>query len=193
MALDSTEVRSYGSGSFYTAPVGSTIPTDVSTTPQRANGWIEHGHLTDAGPRFSFGKARQGVQSWQSFPDDVRLLKSAAPTTVAADLLQWNRFSFEDAFGGGTWSDLGMGQFKYVPPATTDTHERAVICDMVDGDYTYRFVFPRMDNIAATEFSGQGSALSALTTQWSLLVPASGNRWECYTDDPNAGAAQAAS
>jgi hypothetical protein len=194
MAEEAAEVRSYGSGHLYVAPTGATVPTDVSTNPTHAAGWVELGHISDAGPRFSFGKARNPVSSWQSFPLPVRNLKAAAPSTVSYDLLQWNMNTFSLAMGGGTWSDVGGSGRKFVPADASDTNEKALIADLLDGDYTYRFVFYRTENQAATDFAATGSALAPLAVVSTIMSPDDGSTpWAFFSDDPNFSVAQAAS
>lgn len=194
MALESSEVRSFGFGHVYIADVGSTEPANISAEVDPDAGWIELGHISDAGPRFSFGKGRSAVPSWQSFPDPVRNLKAAAATTCSFDLLQWNRYTLPLALGGGTWAESG-GMYTFTPADAADVNEKALIVEATDDVYNYRFIFRRTENQANVDFAWTGSALAPLPIQSTILTP-DGTGTAPYiiqSDDPNIGAAEAAS
>lgn len=171
MALTATEVRSFGFGHVYVAPVGTTEPGEINVAVD-TDDWTELGHGSDAGPRFSFGKSRTPVSSWQSFPNAVRNLKGAAATTVSYDLLQWNAETLMYALGdSGTWTDSGGGLYTYEPGEASDVDERALIVEATDGDYDYRFIYRRTENQAAVDFAWTGSALAPLPVVATLLQP----------------------
>lgn len=185
MALTASEVRSFPFGHVYAAPVGSTEPVSIAADVD-TNVWTELGHLSDAGPRFSHGKARTAVSSWQSFPDAVRNLKGAAATTVSFDLLQWNAANLAYALGdSGEWVDAGGGLYTYEPGDPGDVDERAVIVEAVDGEYKYRFIYRRTENQANVDFGFTGSTLAPLPIVATLLVPdGETKRYAIQSDDP---------
>lgn len=185
MALTASEVRSFGFGHVYAAPVGSTEPVEIDDAVD-TNVWTELGHGSDAGPRFSFGKARTPVSSWQSFPNAVRNLKGAAATTVSYDLLQWNAETIAYALGdSGSWTDSGGGLYTYEPGDPGDVDERAIIVEATDGDCNYRFIFRRTENQANVDFAWTGSALAPLPVVATLLVPDGDEKsYVIQSDDP---------
>jgi len=184
MALTASEVRSFGFGHVYVADVGTTEPTDIDVAVD-TDDWLELGHGSDAGPRFSFGKARTPISSWQSFPNAVRNLKGAAATTVSYDLLQWNVSTLAYALGdSGEWTDSGGGIYTYTPGETSDVDERALIVEGTDGDYNYRFLFRRTENQAAVDFAWTGSTLAPLPVVATLLEPDAGKAYIIQYDDP---------
>ncbi len=193
MTLESSETRAFTTGHVYYAPLGTAYPADITTSFSHAAGWFEAGHLSDAGPQFSFGKARNPVTSWQSFPRPVRNLKGAAVESVKFDLLQWNRNSIQLAFGGGTWSTDTTGAYRFTPPDDEDVDYRALGIELVDGDYTYRFLAQKVENQAPTAFSAVATGLSPLPIEAVILEPDSGAPWVIQTNDPNATSAEAAS
>lgn len=198
MAQESSEVRSFGTGKVYVNEnlTAGFMPEDVSTPLSRANGWVELGHLSDAGPQFSFGKSRTPVRSWQSYPNPVRNLRGESITTVTFTLLQWNRFTVPLSLGGGTWADLGGGEYRFDPADSGATDERAVVIEGTDDDYTYRFLFYKAENQAATEFAWTGTTAAPLPVQMTVLQPdasVSSLPYRIFTDDPNAAIAEAAS
>ena len=183
MALDTTEVRSFGFGHVYIADVGETEPADISEAVPA--GWTELGHVSDAGPRFSFGKARSPQVSWQSFPDPVRNLKGAAATTVSFDLLQWNSDTLMLALGGGTWLQDSAGIYTYTPAASDATNEKALIIEASDDDSDYRWIFRRTENQANVDFSWTGTALAPLPIVSTVLKADTGSNYIIQTNDAN--------
>lgn len=171
MALTATEVRSFGFGHVYVAPVGTAEPAEIDVEVD-TDDWTELGHGSDAGPRFSFGKGRSPVSSWQSFPDPVRNLRAAAATSVSYDLLQWNAENIAYALGdSGTWTDSGGGLYTYEPGEPGEVDERALIVEATDGACDYRFIFRRTENQANVDFAWQGSALAPLPVVATILTP----------------------
>ena len=184
MALTATEVRSFGFGHVYVAPVGTAPPASLSTAVD-TDDWTEVGHISDAGPRFSFGKSRSPVSSWQSFPDPVANLKGAAPSTVSYDLLQWNGANIAYALGdSGEWADDGGGDYSYEPGEVGEVDERALIVEATDGEFNYRWIFPRTENQANVDFALTGSALAPLPVVATILKPDTGKSFGIQTDDP---------
>lgn len=192
MAIEATEVRSFGFGHVYTGPVGAVEPATI-TDPVDTDVWTEHGHISDAGPRFSFGKGRSPQTSWQSFPDPVRNLKAAAATTVSFDLLQWNSGNLFVALGGGMFVPDGNGGFVYSPSDASDVYERALIVEATDGDIDYRFLFRRTENQANVDFGWTGTALAPLPIVSTVLAaPSEGQKpYIIQTNDSAIDAASA--
>lgn len=189
MAIDATEVRSFGFGHVYIGDVGTTEPANIEAAV--GAGWTELGHISDAGPRFSFGKARSPQVSWQSFPDPVRNLKGAASTTVSFDLLQWNSHTIMLALGGGSWAESG-GLFTYTPADATVNNEKALIVEATDDDHNYRFIFRRTENQANVDFAWTGTALAPLPVVSTVLAhPSGGAPYIIQSDDPNLEAVSA--
>ncbi len=171
MALTASEVRSFGFGHVYIAPVGTAFPASASD-PVDTDDWTELGHISDAGIRPSFGKARSPIPSWQSFPNAVRNLKGAAATTFSFDLLQWNGDNIAYAMGdSGTWTDDGGGDYSYEPGDPGDVDERALILEGTDGENVYRILCPRTENQASVDFAWVGSAAAPLPIVATLLTP----------------------
>lgn len=197
MAQESSEVRSFGTGKVYVNEnlTAGFIPSQLSDPIRRADGWVELGHISDAGPQFSFGKARTPVRSWQSYPNPVRNLRGESITTVTFTLMQWNRFTVPLSLGGGTWTEDGGGEFTFTPVDAGAVDERAVIVEGTD-DYTYRFIFFKAENQANTDFAWTGTTTAPLPVQMTVLSPdasVSAVPYIIQTDDPNVAVAEAAS
>lgn len=195
MALDTSEVRSFPFGHVYVAPVGTAEPATIDAPVSLAEGWLEMGHGAEDGPKFSFGKTRTPVASWQSGGLPVRNLKGAAPTTVGYSLLQWNRWTIPYALGdSGTWTESApsSGLWTYTPGATSDVDERALIVEATDGTVKYRYIFRKTENQAATEFAFTGTALSPLPILATVLEADGGAKpYIIQTNDPQISEAEA--
>lgn len=188
MTLDAAEVRSFPFGHGYVAPVGTAFPDEIDD-PVDLDLWAELGHLSEAGPRFSFGKNLTPQASWQSRGRPVRNLRGAQPITVSFDLLQWNRNNTVYALGdSGSWAESspGSGLWTYTPGSEGDVDERALIVEAVDGDFNYRFCFARTENQAGVDFAWTGTALAPLPIVATVLeAPNEGAPYIIQSDDPN--------
>lgn len=135
MALDADEVFIAGTGHIYVAPVGSTQPTDTTSSWDAA--WEELGYSTDAGVTVTPAKTIQDISAWQSrYP--VRRIVTAETLEASFALLQWNADTLAFYFGGGDW----VGDM-YTPPAAGEIDERALGVEVVDGDKIARLVISR--------------------------------------------------
>lgn len=182
--LNPEEVRSFGTGTIYVGEVGATEPVDIDAAPD-TDEWVAVGHISDAGPRFSFGKSRTQFRSWQSYPDPVRSVAGESTTTVAFDLLQWNAENLAYALGGGEFTTDDTGAYSFEPADASADNERALIIEGTDGDATYRFIFRRTDVQSAVEFAFTPTALAPLAISATVLAAPSGARpYAFQTDDP---------
>lgn len=184
MALVSSEVRSFGFGHVYIADVGATEPTNIDAAVGVS--WTEIGHVSDAGPRFSFGKGRTPVRSWQSYPEPVRNLKAESVSSVSYDLLQWNADTLSLALGGGVWTEPTADNFVFTPANASENNEKALIVEALDDGYKYRFIYRKTENQANVEFAWTGTALAPLPIV-STVLAADGELtpYIIQTDDPN--------
>lgn len=182
MAQDPTQVRVFGDGHIYTAPVSTTEPADISASV--GAGWTELGYLTPAGPEFSFDRTTSDVEVWQSlYP--VRTLVTAVPITVKMAFAQLNKSTLVAALGGGTVASDGGSGYIYTPPSASAVDERAIIVEGLDGAYTYRFIQRRAALSAATGFSFKKDANTAPEATWKLLDAGSGTAaFIIQTNDP---------
>ena len=195
MALETTEVRAFGSGHVYVSDSNVTpnFPASISTPISRAAGWIDLGYATEEGVKFTFGRDVVEKFAWQSH-HPVRVLVDKVPTMAAFSCMQWNRYTAALALGGGTVTEGSPGEYKYEPPDESYVDERALLIEAVDGDYTYRFVYRKTMNQSAVEFSTVRSDTTALLIELKVLAPSGTDKaWFMQTDDPNFDVTDAAS
>lgn len=187
MSLESSEVRVFGTGHIYVAPVGTAFPASVDVTPSHAAGWRELGYVSEDGAKFKFGREVNEVGAWQSF-DPVRMIVTKVPKEVGFDLLQWNHFSAELALGGGTFTEPSPNLYEYEPPAESYVDERALIIEGVDGDYTYRFCYRKALNVTGVEFDMVRQNPTVLPINMRILAADDGAKpFKLQTNDPNFG------
>lgn len=153
MPIDSTQVRSFGSGRLWAAPLATALPTAFDSVPNAA--FIDLGYIDEAGPRFSFGRETNEVMVWQSY-DPVRVINTRIPKEVTAKLMQTNPVVTALAMGGGDVDlpvALDTDNARYTLPDEEDVDERALIVDGYDGTIIHRWVFPRVQNLNGVEFA----------------------------------------
>lgn len=187
MTLESSEVRVMGTGHIYVAPVGTAFPTNISTAVSHAAGWRELGYCTPEGARFTFGRDVTDINGWQSF-NPLRKIITAAPKSVAFDLLQWNQYTMGLALGGGTFTEPTADNYLYEPPDESFVDERAVIVEAIDGDYNYRVCYRKAFNTSGVEFAFARENPTVLPITMDVLAADAGAKpYLIQTDDPNVG------
>jgi hypothetical protein len=184
MPNDADEFVVAANGSINLAPVGSTLPTDMSSLDAA---FIELGYATEDGVTFSDAPTVEDIRSWQS-PNPTRRLVTERNNSVAFQLQQWNADSFGLAFGGGTWSLVSAGPpaiTRFDPPGAQDAiAEYSLAVDWQDGDKEYRLVVPRGNVAEGVETQLTRGGVAVLPITFGILVPDTGDSWNLYTNDP---------
>lgn len=140
MALDSSQLQYAGNGQVFVAPVGTVMPTDVTTALGVA--FVGLGYTTPDGVTLSPTQDTNDVSAWQSFyPIDRRV--TSRDFSISFSLLQVNKETFKLTFGGGTWT-TATGTHKFTPPAAEEIDYRAAIVELVDGANTTRVLVPKV-------------------------------------------------
>lgn len=140
MTQDASEVVVGANGSVSSAPsAGATLPDDVDTPLDAL--FVEHGFVSDDGVTFRDDKEIEGIPAWQSFYD-IRKVVAAKTSGAEYVLRQYNPANVKLAYGGGD-VDVSGGVATYTPPVPGEIDERALVIEWIDGDYTFRLVFPK--------------------------------------------------
>ncbi len=190
MAQESSEIRVNATGSVYVAPVGTAFPANISAAVSPLAGWVELGFLTEEGPRLSFGRETTDLKAWQS-ADPVRVLTTDRPKTIAFDLMQHNRHTLTLALGGGTITGTAPN-YVFTPADDSETYQRALIVEMIDGEFTYRYCFSKVEQDGAVEFSAVRTNSTNFAMSMKVLAPDSGTSYIIQSDDPNLSLLEAA-
>lgn len=96
---------------------------------------------------------------------------------VSFELMQFDPVSFNLAMQGGT---LSGGVWE--PPVPGTQEVKAMVIYGVDGDYNFRFYFPRVQVNGAVEFNMNRSDAIRLPLEFKVLASASS--WYFESDHP---------
>lgn len=188
MTLDPTETYIASNGAISVAPVGTTMPT---TADETLNGAFEDlGYLTEDGVTLNWGVEVGEHGAWQS-DDVIRREVTKRNVSATGQLEQWNERTVITAFGGSV-TDLGGGDVRYDPPASTAAlPEIAVVIDSQDGeDNLKRFIFPRVNVTDDIETQFRRTELALIPVTFKALRPSGGGlTWNMLTNDPAFAAA----
>lgn len=186
---DGSETFIAGGGEVYVAAVGTALPTATTSALPVAN-WNGLGFHTEDGVAVTPGLEINEFRVWQKkLP--VRREVGERSFEISFTLVQWNEVTLPFAMGGGTITDLGSGQYKFTPPASTDAlQERAMVVDVDDGTRRGRFVVPRGNVSEGQESQFQSDEMAGLAVTFQALEPTDGSApWNFFSNDPAAFAA----
>lgn len=168
MTQDASEVVVGADGAFYTAPHGTTLPTDLDTALNAA--FNEHGFVSEDGITFRDGKEIEDILAWQSlYP--IRKVVSAKSSGVELVLRQFNPANASVAFGGGD-VDVTSGVATYTPPMPADLADLSTVVEWQDGEYSFRLVLPK--GIATGEVESELVRTAALDLPIAIEVTPEG-------------------
>ena len=185
MAQNAQDVVVAGTGAVYVAPDGTALPADLATP--LPSEWIDVGYVSEDGVTFTFSREQEEVNAWQvSTP--VRVLVTNEPITIAFELIQFDRTTVSLAFRGGTFTGTSS-PYTYTPPDPGHSDVRAIVVDAVDGDYDFRFCFPRVQISEDVETSLVRSDAVRLPLTFNVL--AADEKWQIVSDHPGFGAVAA--
>jgi hypothetical protein len=182
MAQDAADVVVAGTGAVFVAPDGTALPADL-VTPLPSE-WVDIGYVSEDGVEFTFSRSQEEINAWQT-ADPVRILITEEPKQMAFELLQFDSVTVLLALRGGSIAGTAA-PWTYTPPAPGATDVRAMVIDAVDGNYHFRFCFPR---VAETDDDIVFSLVrsDAIRLPLTFQVVASPTSWQIITDHPGFG------
>ena len=177
MTFDATQVRVGVTGHLYKAPLGTTLPTTVTASPNAS--FVELGY-TESGPKTSVDTSKEAFTPWQSlFP--AREVITGQIIKSKFTLWQRNSETLKLAFGGGTVT--GTTTRVFTPPATPTVNEGAFIMEVIDGAITDRYVIARASFALAGDVDVAKDGVTGYEIEMTWLQPASGNAWQLLSSD----------
>ena len=183
MPQDEQNVIVAGTGAVSAAAEGTALPADLVTPLPAA--WIDVGYISEDGVQFTFDRTQEEINAWQvSTP--VRVLTTAEPISIAFELEQFDREAVLLAFRGGTFAG-STAPFTYTPPDAGASDVRALVIDGIDGDYSFRFTFPRVSLSESVALALVRSDAIRLPLTFSVL--AASVKWAIVSDHPAFGVA----
>lgn len=185
MSLEPAETVVGSTGHIWRAPVGTAFPTNITAEVDETL-WTDLGYVTEEGPRFNFGRETNELMAWQSY-DPIRMLIAKVPKEIQHDFLQWNMNTLATAMGGGTWTGTDPN-YQYEPPDESYIDFFAEIIEIVDGDYSFRFCFRKVQNTSGVEFAATRDSAMILPVTVKVLAADDGAKpFLIQTNDPNLG------
>lgn len=185
---DPNETVIAGDGQVYVADLGTSLPANADASLDAAFSGL--GYHTEDGVNVNQEPNIVEHRSWQSkYP--TRVIRDTEDFMLTFVLQQFNEVNIPLAFGGGSIVDLGGGQYRFDPPSAADApDDRAVVCDVDDGDRRARFVVPRGLAVESTELQFTRSEMAGLPITLKALQPEDGGlAWYVYFNDADAFAA----
>lgn len=179
MALESSEIRLALNQNLYSAPIGTEMPTDVSTELGAA--WTHAGYIGEDSASVNPSTDTEEIRAAQSLYA-VRRVVTGRAFTLSVTLLQRNADNLQLAFGGGTVT-VADDVATYTPPAAEEILERAFVYEVNDGLNIARFCLNRGMPVlsgevsfarASTGFELEIQSLDTADGLWKLVTNESG-------------------
>ena len=166
---NSQELTVAANGAVSVAPFGTALPSDDITVLDPA--FLAVGYTSEAGVTFTATPTIVDVNSWQSMTP-IRKLVTARALTAAMVLQQWNQETFALAFGGGNWTMVSPGSYRYDPPIDgAALTEYSVVIDAVDGAKNLRWVIKRCSVTDTVTSNLVRTAAAELPVTFTALTP----------------------
>jgi hypothetical protein len=166
---DPTELLVAGDGRLIVADPDDTptMPTSEDDSVVDSSPWIELGYVTTDGVNYQDSFTQELLRAWQSV-GAIRTLATERNPQLTFSLMQWDTANLILAFGGGSVDSDGV----FTGPLASDQPvERSVCLDAIDGDTTWRFVFPRTGLAQGSSFSLTRTTSANLSIVLSILDP----------------------
>lgn len=129
MALQAGEVRIGITGELFSAPVGTTAPTDATSPLDPA--WLGHGYSSEDGVTEANSDSVDNIIAWQN-ATTVRAARTESTLTVATSLIQ-TRGSNLELFYPGSFVEANADEWQInVVPAVSD--RRSWVLNVIDGN-----------------------------------------------------------
>ena len=157
---DATNVKVAITGAVYTAPIGSTPPTDASTTLDAA--FIPVGYISEDGVKEANDTENEEIKAWQN-SDIVRKVITKNETSYAFTMIETNAAALALFYG----KTIAVGATDHIIGGTVTGRVSAVI-DVVDGTQIIRRYVPSCEvtergevSLTATDALGYEVTLTA--------------------------------
>lgn len=141
MALTDSKVRVGVTGNVYVAPVGTTLPTDVSTPLESA--FKEVGHVSEDALTESLDISTEILKSWQR-PTGIRTLTTEVSWTFQFQMMETSPLNLE-LFYGDADTTVSGGVATTAIKAWPVGKPYAMVIEITDGDVVTRFALPRIE------------------------------------------------
>lgn len=181
MAQNTDAVMIAGDGNVFTAPTGTTLPTDMATALDGA--FVQLGYVSEDGVTWRNEQTKEPVTVWQSFyPVKYRVTETTSELEFV--LKQFDVYTLPRAMGGGTVTpNASPVYYTYTPPDPETIEERAMVVEWEYGTFDYRLVIPRAQITGSVETVLSRNQESELPMTWAVLGTAGANPFTLITSD----------
>lgn len=171
---NSANVRVAGDGGAYTAPSGTTIPTDVGTSLDP--GFDEVGYITEDGVTLSTSEDITDLKAWQDSAV-VRKLQTSHDVTFAFTMMEINPTSLA-AYFGDDYQGAGV-----IAVSGAQAPRGPWVLEFIDGDAEIRVVIPdgQVTERGDMTFSAADSINLPITI--TCFPDVTGKKFYVYLDD----------
>lgn len=141
MALNDNAVRVGVTGNVFVAPIGATLPTDVTTPLDAA--FVEVGHIQQDAITEGLEITTELLKSWQR-PIGIRTLTTEVAWTFQFQMMETSPLVLELYYGGADTtvaSGVATTAIKAWPQATP----KAMVIEIEDGNIFTRFALPKVE------------------------------------------------
>jgi hypothetical protein len=170
-----------GGGPIRVAPVGTAAPADESAVP--GVGWLDLGYAHEDGVHWIVGADFGETGAWQTVLP-VRRSKIKAPAKFTLALLQWDKVTLPLAYGGGTFSVVTAGHYKFTPPGPEAVDYRAFMVDFSDGDFDYRCIIPKGLQTGEVDAELVRGSPGSLPISFDVIQPDAGDPYVWLSNNP---------
>lgn len=180
MAKDPTAVLTAGPNTnLWLAPLGSVIPANFSTA--FAGTWTNMGYLKDP-PAYGRTRSTQDIIPWNG-SEAVKTFLESDDNTVAINLIQTSRASFELYFGDLSYTTEGTGGIS-IEPNTSAEIEKMYCLELIDGANILRYFWRRAVVSEVGALSMDKADAIGYEVTFKRLLPASGQPFKWQTNVP---------
>lgn len=175
MADNSTANVSVGKGVvggyFYTAPIGTPLPTSYSATPNGA--FVNVGYLSDEGITTSESADNSDFNDLNG--DMVATAMSAKTRTIGLQFIEMNEVSMKEVFGQSNVTVDGNGDMTIVHNNEPMKHRSGIIEAVLRDGRRWRRVIPDMQVTEWDDSTLVSSELVMFPVTYTIYADATGN------------------
>src|SRR5688572_22664959 len=183
--LNADNVRVFGTGHFYIAPYGTTLPTTLTTNP--ASNFLDLGYISEDGVTIQPEVGVTEIMAWQSW-SPVRIVGSSRVHRLTVPAMEMKDVTWVAAFGGGEWASVDSTTEVFTPAEAGTVTEWSGVFDRTDGLITYRDVYDRMVLTTVGEVGHGKTVPTILTLTFTVIGTEDGGAgWRTYRtkNDPD--------
>ncbi|GAA2216968.1 hypothetical protein GCM10010400_72810 [Streptomyces aculeolatus] len=181
MANDADNVRAGLDGGIYVAPIGSTVPTDVTTAWDAA--WTELGFMSEDGVELNYSTDVEDINAWQAL-SPVRRILTGVDMTLGFTAIELKADSISLYFPDSTLTTTS-GVTKLDIPSSPAPAEMAFGLEWRDGTITNRLILPRGEVTERGAISLQRGAAVGLEMTVSAYASSAPEIATWLTNDPS--------